>query len=69
MDKKKDFQIWLEKRKSLSNSSCEKYASAIDKISKDLINNGNLQYSLFDISNPMELNNLSTIYWTENMIR
>jgi len=69
MDKKEQFENWLENTKSLSIKSCKNYSSAVTKISKDLIESGKTLNSLYDISDHSEIVKLSNIYWTPEMIK
>ena len=68
MDKKEQFENWLEDTKFLSIKSCKNYSSAVTKISKDLIASGKSLNSLYDISDHSEIVKLSNIYWTPEMI-
>ena len=69
MDKKEQFENWLEDTKSLSIKSCKNYSGAVTKISKDLIESGETRHSLYDITDHSELVKLSNIYWTPAMIK
>ncbi|WP_341201260.1 hypothetical protein [Planomicrobium okeanokoites] len=61
---KDNFSFWLESHTTLSLSAINKYTGAINTISKGLEKKGLLMGSLYDINDPVVVENLTLKYFS-----
>ncbi|MGD7054231.1 hypothetical protein [Sutcliffiella horikoshii] len=55
MQKKSDFENWLNNSTSLSSSTISKYSGAINTMSKELSNYSYIEGSLYNLTDPGEI--------------
>jgi len=62
MNKKEAFSKWLSDHTNLAQSTIDKYSGAINTISRELVDQGELSGSLYQINNSVTIGKKSQIY-------
>ncbi|TKD72216.1 hypothetical protein [Pseudalkalibacillus hwajinpoensis] len=62
MNKKEAFSKWLSEHTNLAQSTVDKYSGAINTISSELVEQGKLYGSLYQINNSVTIDKKSKMY-------